>query len=291
MKSLVALAFAVLVILPLAGCREEPVTNSVTKQQSDTAAHTTEIQQWQTRRAERLQAEDGWLSLIGLFWLKEGPNPAGSKQSAAVVLPAGMPPTAGTFVRSGRKVTWQPADGSTSRALRPDSEDVVKVGRVTMSVVERGRLGVRVRDPESPARKNFQPLDWYPIDPAWRIRARFIPAAKQVTFAATAGGPQKRQSPGYVEWTHKGRKLRLTPVTEGTELFWVFRDRTAGKTTYPAARFLYTDLPKDGHVVLDFNKAYNPPCVFTPYATCPLPPPENRLPVEVTAGEKLYRGK
>jgi hypothetical protein len=98
------------------------------------------------------------------------------------------------------------------------------------------------------------------------------------------------QSPGYVEWTWRGQKLRLTPVTEGDQLFFIFRDKTAGKSTYPAARFLYADPPKNGIVIVDFNKAYNPPCVFTPYATCPLPPPENRLAVPVEAGERMYTG-
>ena len=250
-----------------------------------------EVERWRAQRQVRLRMPDGWLSLIGLFWLKEGPNPAGSKENSAIQLPPGLPERAGTFVKSAKTVTWQPADNSAKRTLRPDSTDVVKIGRVTLSLINRsGRLAIRVRDPESPARRNFKGLDWFPVDPAWRIQGRFVPAPKPVTFAATAGGPQKRQSPGYVEFRYKGQKLRLTPVTEDNELFWVFRDRTAGKTTYPAARFLYTDPPRNGVVILDFNKAYNPPCVFTPYATCPLPPPENRLPIEIEAGEKLYRG-
>jgi uncharacterized protein len=149
-------------------------------------------------------------------------------------------------------------------------------------------LGVRIKDPESDARRNFKGLHWYPVRPEWKVRARLVSAPKKIAFEAQAGGKQEMTSPGYVEWEHEGNKLRLTPVTEGDQLWFIFRDKTAGVTTYPAARFLYADAAKDGIVTVDFNRAYNPPCVFTPYATCPLPPPENRLNISVEAGEKMY---
>ena len=147
-----------------------------------------------------------------------------------------------------------------------------------------------MKDPRSAARVHFRGLQWFPVKDEWKVRARFVPQPKKMLFDAQAGDRQEYMSPGYVEWERNGQTLRLTPVTEDNQLFFVFRDATSGKSTYAAARFLDTDPPKDGFVVLDFNKAYNPPCVFTPYATCPLPPPENRLKVAVEAGERMYSG-
>jgi uncharacterized protein (DUF1684 family) len=157
-------------------------------------------------------------------------------------------------------------------------------------VIERGgQFAVRVKDNGSPARRDFTGLKWFPVDPAWKITATFIPAPHPVTFDTDVGIKQHDQSPGYVTFTRGARQYRLEPVKDGNELFFVIRDQTSGKSTYGASRFLYTSLPKDGRVELDFNKAENPPCVFTAYATCPLPPPQNRLPIAVTAGEMMYR--
>jgi hypothetical protein len=169
--------------------------------------------------------------------------------------------------------------------------DIFEIGRLKLHVIERGsKLGVRIRDKESPARLSFRGLRWFPVREAWKVRARFIPQPREMVFDAQAGDRQHMSSPGYVEWERNGRKFRLTPVIDAGQLWFIFRDKTAGKTTYGAARFLYADLPEDGWVTLDFNKAYNPPCVFTPYATCPLPPPENRLDIAVHAGELMYPG-
>lgn len=246
------------------------------------------IGNWRAEREARLTAEDGWLTLTGLFWLREGASPAGSAETAAVRLPAGFPAEAGVFHRSGMTVRW---NGKRLKTDKSGDPDIVRIGRLRLHVIERGsKLGVRIKDDESAARRNFQGLRWFPVRHEWNVRARFVPQPKQMVFDAQAGDKQRMSSPGYVEWEHNGRKLRLTPVTEDSQLWFIFRDRTAGKTTYGAARFLYADPPKDGYVNLDFNKAYNPPCVFTPYATCPLPPPENRLDVAVEAGEMMYAG-
>ncbi|HYO81157.1 MAG TPA: DUF1684 domain-containing protein [Bryobacteraceae bacterium] len=257
------------------------------------ASYVEDVEQWRQDREARLRAPYGWLSLAGLSWLKEGPNVAGSGAGVSVELPAGTPGISGTFHRQGHRVTWQPRGGE-PRPMRTDKNgepDVVQIGNVQLTIIERGaRLGVRVRDPQSTFRRGFKGLIWYPVDRRWRVRARFVPLKRSIRFAVQAGDPQVMDSPGYVEWTSGGRRLRLTPVLEGQQLWWVFRDRTSGRTTYPAARFLYSDMPKDGFVELDFNKSYNPPCVFTPYATCPLPPPENRLPVSIEAGEKIPPG-
>ena len=253
------------------------------------------IEKWRHERETNLKADDGWLTLTGLFWLDEGANAVGSAKGSTVELPRGFPVRAGLMERKGASVVWKPASGS-PRSLATDKTgkpDVIEIGRLKLHVIERGtKLGIRMKDPESPARRNFTGLRWFPVREDWRIQARFVPysSPRHVRFDAQAGGKQEFTSPGYVEWEHGGRKLKLTPVTEGNQLFFIFRDKTAGKTTYPASRFLYSEQPKNGTVEVDFNKAYNPPCVFTPYATCPLPPPENRLAVPVEAGEMMYAG-
>lgn len=247
----------------------------------------TEIARWRHEREASLKAEGGWLSLAGLFWLEEGANPFG--RDAAIALPDG-PPRAGAFDLQGGKVTVT-MDGTT-RAIRPDSDDVVKVGRLSLYVVRRAdKFGIRVKDPQSPARVGFHGLDYFPASEAYRVTARWVAEPRQIPILNVLGQTEPSECPGYAVFQLQGRELRLYPILEepdAKELFFIFRDQTAGKETYGAGRFLYSGMPKDGHVVLDFNKAYNPPCSFTPYATCPLPPPENKLPVRIEAGEKKY---
>jgi uncharacterized protein (DUF1684 family) len=148
-----------------------------------------------------------------------------------------------------------------------------------------------VKDPESAGRRGFQGLQWYPVKDSFRIQARFVPyePVKKVQVANVLGMVEPLPSPGYALFTVNGREVKLDAVLEepdAKELFFIFKDTTAGKETYPAGRFLYAPMPKDGQVVLDFNKSYSPPCAFTSFATCPLPPPQNRLAVRIDAGEK-----
>jgi uncharacterized protein (DUF1684 family) len=250
------------------------------------------VGEWRETREQQLKAQDGWLTLIGLFWLRDGDNEVGSAGSAPVKLPAGFPERAGIIEKQGARLYWRPAAGA-PKLLKTDKSgapDIFQVGRIHMHVIERGtKFGVRMKDSESETRRNFTRLTWFPVREEWRVKARFIEAPKKMLFDAQAGDKQEMISPGYVEWQHGGKKLRLTPVLDQGQLWFVFRDTTAGKSTYPAARFLYADMPEKGFVTLDFNKAYNPPCVFTPWATCPLPPPGNRLPVAVEAGEMMYK--
>ena len=253
------------------------------------------IEKWRADRETRLKAEDGWLTLVGLFWLDEGRNMVGSAQSSTVVLPSGFPARAGILERKGELVTWKPVAGA-PRHLKSDKEgtpDILEIGRLRLHLIARGaKLAVRMKDNDSEYRRNFVGLKWFPVREDWRVTAKFVPfpAPRKKLFDAQPGDKQEMLVPGYAEFQHGGRIFRLTPVLEDDQLFFIFRDKTAGKTTYPAARFLYSDMPRNGHVELDFNKAYNPPCVFTPYATCPLPPPENRLPIAVEAGELMYAG-
>jgi uncharacterized protein (DUF1684 family) len=250
-----------------------------------------EIAQWRSARASALQAEGGWLTVAGLFWLHEGANPFGKDPASEIVLPDG-PAQAGVFeLRAGKVVVTMQGE-SARRELQPDSADVVKVGRLSLFLIKRGdRLGIRLKDPENPARKAFHGLDYFPASEAYRVTARWVASPRQIPVLNVLGQTEPSQCPGYAEFRIGEQDLRLYPILEepdAQELFYIFRDQTSGRETYPAGRFLYSALPKDGRVVLDFNKAYNPPCAFTPYATCPLPPAENRLPVRIEAGEKKY---
>jgi len=268
-----------------------------------------EIEKWRQQREARLKAEDGWLAVAGLFWLDEGANRFGSGPGNAIALPAGAaPPAAGTFELREGKVSVRVEPGVTVTAagtpitampLRSDDPgppDVLKLGRLSLHVIARGgRYGIRMKDPESETRRSFAGLRWFPIRDDLRLEARFVPwpSPRTIPIPNVLGQVNELPSPGYAEFTLAGRTLRLEPVIEepgAKELFFIFRDQTAGKETYPAGRFLYAPMPKEGVVILDFNKAYSPPCAFTAYATCPLPPPQNRLPVRIDAGEKSPHG-
>ena len=274
---------------------------------ADPPEHRQEIERWRARRLERLKSPEGWLTLVGLFWLEPGKNAVGSDPGNRVALPAGKAaPFLGTLDCSGEAVTFHaaPAAGVTSAgqpvttlALRSDRDGdptPLSVGTLTFYLISRGdRLGVRVKDSDSEPRRGFHGLDYFPIDPRWRVEARFEPYAppKKVAVPNILGSVDPEDCPGALVFTLDGKTYRLDPVLERgeTDLFVIFGDRTNGTDTYGAGRFLYAPPPVGGRTVLDFNKAYNPPCVFTPYATCPLPPPENRLAIRVEAGEKAYK--
>ena len=266
------------------------------------------VEEWRKAREARLKAEGGWLSVAGLFWLKEGTQRFGSAPDNELVFPAPAPARAGTFELKAGQVTVQAEPGAgittegrpvTTLKLLHDKTgrpSVLNLGPLTFFVIERhGQYGIRLKDPNAATRRDFKGLQWFPIDPALRITARFVPhaPAKQIPIPDILGKVENLPSPGYAEFTLGGRTLRLEPVLEdpkSTELFYIFKDTTSARTTYGAGRFLYSELPKDGQVVLDFNKAYSPPCAFTAFATCPLPPPQNRLPVAIAAGEKKPLG-
>jgi uncharacterized protein len=271
-------------------------------------AYHAEIRQWRLAREESLKKEGGWLSVAGLFWLKAGKNRFGADPDNDIVLPEGSATGhSGAFDLRGGKVIVTLDPGvqarvagqavSNGRELRSDSSggpDVLELGRLRLYVILRGeRLGIRLKDPESAARKTFTGLSWFEVSPAARVRARFVAydKPKAIRVPDILGQSSDMPSPGYCSFPWDGKEVRLEGVFEeedAKELFFIFRDLTSGKETYPAGRFLYTELPKDGEVTLDFNKAYNPPCAFIPYATCPLPPPQNWMPVAVRAGEKSY---
>ena len=280
------LAGLVTVALILSSCATQP-----------DPAFIADVQKWRADRETRLKADNGWLTLVGLFWSEEGVSKIGSDPGSDVPLPASLPQQLGSIVLKNGEARFEPARGVAlqATALHDDNKpnyEVVTRGTVSFYLIERGgRYGIRVKDTKSPARENFVGLDWYAPDASWSVEAKLTPAPHKVTFDTEVGIKQDGDSPGYLEFDRAGQHYKLEPVTEEGELFLVIRDATSGKTTYAASRFLYAALPdKDGRTRLDFNKAYNPPCVFTAYATCPLPPQMNRMTVPIEAGEKKYNG-
>jgi uncharacterized protein (DUF1684 family) len=275
-----------------------------------------EIEQWRAARVARLTAPDGWLSLIGLEWLHEGANRVGSAAGNDIVLKAG-PAQLGTVTLAadgGLRIALAQDSGATvdgkavdAAALVDDmhvqgdaAPTTVRFGHASFYVIDRdGRKALRVKDTDAEARKDFLGIDYFPIDPSWRVEADWVPfdPPHDLQMGSVIGTIDTVKVPGKAVFRRDGHTFELLPYQEepGGELFFVLADRTSGRETYGAARFLYAALPaggvdKPGSVVLDFNKAYNPPCAFTPFATCPLAPPENRLDLAVTAGEKRYRG-
>lgn len=257
-----------------------------------------EVLAWRRLLDERLRRRDGWLALAGLIWLDDGSFRAGSDPAADIRLPESAPRRLGTFeVRQGR-VSFRPeapVDGAPpdGEPLRPDTHDdphYLRAGDLTIVVIERGgRVGLRVWDNARPQRAGFAGRTWYDVDPAWRIEARFEPAdGGTIEVPNILGGVERLPLVGLARFGRAGAvaSLRAVPSDDGRPWF-LFGDPTNGETTYPAGRFLVADPPRGTVIVLDFNRAYNPPCAFTPYATCPLPPEGNRLPFPVLAGERV----
>lgn len=267
-----------------------------------------DVESFRQDRNEGLKKPESWLSLVGLFWLQEGDNRFGSGAENRVIFPEGSAQeVVGNLVRHGDKVTVEAPIGAglTSNGqpierldLATDNDEKgptrLELGSLRFHVIKRGeKIGVRVKDTNSSLLKNFHALDTYPARADWRFEARFEPyvPTKKVQVPNVLGQVDDISSAGAVVFDFEGKTYRLDGLGEpGEGLSLIFADETNGKETYGAGRFLDTDPPKDGKVVVDFNKAYNPPCAFTAFATCPLPPKQNRLALRVEAGEKKFAG-
>jgi uncharacterized protein (DUF1684 family) len=265
------------------------------------AAYVQSFEKWKADQTADLK--ESWLSLVGLFWLKPGANTFGSDASNAIVFPK-VPVHAGEFDLNGKEVTLKLLPGVratiadapvTVARLDPDtSEHVTRVemGDLRFHIIVRGKhVGVRLRDTESTAALNFKGMMFFPLDMNYRVTATWLPSdgKKTVEVPNALGEVTADPTPGTAVFQVKGQELKLTAIGGDSKsgLFFVFNDLTAKNDTYPGGRFLDTGPVVDGNVILDFNRAYNPPCAVTPYATCPLAPRENRLAVPIPAGEKF----
>jgi len=261
------------------------------------------VEKWRQNYEASLKSDHGWLTVSGLFWLHEGENKFGSDPLNDIVLPkSSAPPEAGYFefhdgktvvhVKPGVPVTQNGKPVETAE-IPPDSPaQAVVLGDLTFRVhASGGRYAIRLQDKNSKLRKDFSGLHWFPIDEAYRVTGRYVPYDKprQVPIQNIMGDALLLSIPGYVSFSLDGQDLRLDAEADDSGLFIIFRDLTSGEETYGAARFLAAAAPKNGEVVLDFNEAYNPPCAYNPYTTCPLPPPQNRLRVRIEAGEMIYK--
>lgn len=263
---------------------------------------------WRERRLDRLTEPQGWLSLVGLVMLEpNGRITVGSGPDNDVVVSAG-PARWGT-VRVGadsENVQFESAEAGAvsiggehasigSMTSDPGGEPVyVESDGIRIHLVSPGgRTALRIRDPQAATRTGFAGLDYYSPDPAWRVEAEFVahPEGSRIQVANVMGQLIEEPNPGMVRFMHEGKTITLEAVLEDDRLFFIFADRTSGRETYGLGRFLYSDLPRNGRVILDFNQAYNPPCAFNAFTTCPLPPQSNRIDAWIRAGEKQYAGQ
>lgn len=262
------------------------------------------VLEWRAKHQAELLADDSWFTVAGLFWLKEGVNTIGSGDGFDIQLTPNF--TRGRFgeidfrdgiatlkIDPGVEATSGGKSISTATLTSddPSKPTIVQTGSQSFFLIKREeKYGIRLKDTKNPARVNFHGLKWYTVDAAFRIVATFeaFPQPKEVLIPNVLGTNFKMKSPGILRFKFKEKEYTLQPVEDEGKLFIIFRDLTSKTETYGAGRFLYADKAVNGKVVLDFNQAENPPCAFTEFATCPLPPQQNRLDIEIKAGEKRY---
>lgn len=289
--------FFILFLFALIGCKPAPVADP---------EYVKEINEWDAKRISRLKAADGWLNLVGRFWLKKGENTFGSgKNNDIVVESSKLPESIGTFLFVDSIVTFKAKENvevlhkgkPVKEIIMIDDQKkdmtVLEIGSIKFNLIIRDTLyGIRFRDLNSDLVKNFKGIERFPIDESWKIKASFevYNPPKEIEVPNVLGQISKEKSPGAVVFERDGKSFRIDAVDEGGErLFLIIADETSGEETYGGGRFMYVNKPdSNGTIILDFNKAYNPPCVFTKYATCPLPPAQNYLKLRIEAGEKMY---
>ncbi|MFA3784038.1 DUF1684 domain-containing protein [Melioribacteraceae bacterium 4301-Me] len=284
------------------------LNNCVTKlKEKGSSEYIEEIKKWHNRRIENLKKENGWLNLVGLYWLKQGENKFGSSSKNDIVFPAGEAPKfIGSFTLNGSNVRVKinknievKSDGKIVEEMELISDEkgeptILSYGSLRWFVIKRGeKFGIRLRDLEAPLVRSFTGIETFPINSDWRIIADFkkYDRPRKIEIPNILGSAEIDSTSGEVVFKKNNKTYSLIALDEGNLLFIIFGDKTNGEETYGGGRFLYANKPDSaGKVILDFNKAYNPPCVFTKYATCPLPPEQNHLDLEVTAGEKMFHG-
>jgi uncharacterized protein (DUF1684 family) len=266
--------------------------------------YASEISNWHNKRIANLKKETGWLNLVGLYWLKQGTNTIGSDPSNDIIFPSGASLKIGTITLKD-SVTKLNVNENINVAINNNSvkdallqndlsgnPTIMTCGSYRWFIIKRGvKYGIRLRDLNSPDVKNFPGIETYPVDKSWKIEASYVkfPEPHKIMVPTIIGTVEENIANGSLSFTKDGKSYSLVPIIEEDSYFLIFADETNGEETYGAGRFLYTSLPdSNGKVILDFNKSYNPPCAFTKYATCPLPPKENYLHLKVTAGEKKY---
>lgn len=285
------------------GCTD--IDQSAKNQAETTPEYVAIVDEWHQARESKLKEPDGWLTLAGLFWLQEGDNTFGSGPDNSLTFPEGrIPGRAGVISLKGDTVTTRinpgvevllngaPVREALLYTSGMDSVPKLSHGSLTWFVIKRGnRYGIRLRDLQNDALVHFKGIKRFPVKADWRVQASFVahPTPKQIAITNIVGQTSMQESPGTVIFTLNGEQYQLDALLEGEELFIIFADKTNGLETYGAGRYLYADKPgPDGTTILDFNKASNPPCDFVSYATCPLPPRQNFLPIMIEAGEKSY---
>ena len=296
---------ALIAAMLLGGCGDDAKNTGPVVQADPTFAHDNEL--WREQRLVELLAPDGWTSLVGLHGLDLKAHYIGSGSTSGIRLAVG-PPRMGLVTREGKAWFFAPepgvsvkVDGQVVKGRIPLHSDHAEVPTLIhfdddkgiISLIERGeRFGLRVKHADAPARVNFSHLEYWPADPSWRITARFVPhdVNKTIPIVDITGLTTELANAGAIEFERDGRTWRLEALGDvGRPLQVIFADRTSGRGSYAAGRYIDIEVPNaKSEVVIDFNRAYNPPCAFTAFATCPLPPPENRLDMAVEAGEKAY---
>lgn len=266
-----------------------------------------QIEQWDKHRVERLKTDDGWLNLVGRFWLRHGESTFGSAKNNDIVFESSkLPEHIGSFIFVDTVVTFKAKDGvnvlhngePVKEIVMIDDQKkdmtVLQIGTIKFNLIVRNTLyGIRARDLNSELVKEFKEIERFPVDESWKITAKFdaYNPVKEIDVPNVLGQISKEKCPGAVVFERDGKTYRIDAVDEGDgSLFLIVADETSGEETYGGGRFMTVDKPDStGTIILDFNKAYNPPCVFTKYATCPLPPEQNYLKLKIEAGEKMYR--
>ncbi len=299
MEKYLKILLSIIFILSITSCQKS-------LEEKGNVKYIQEIKDWHNKRIDNLKRENGWLNLTGLFWLNEGVNKFGSDKTNDIIFPEGKAPSfIGTLTLKDSTVTFSVNKGIEVKSkgkivatadLKSDLQGstVLEYNSLRWFVIKRGdKYGIRLRDLENSLVKSFKGIDTYPINSDWKFEAeleKYNPP-KKLSITNILGMTEENISPGALVFTKDGKQFKLDALVEDNQYFIIFADETSGEETYGAGRFIYVNKnDSTGKIILDFNKAFNPPCVFTKYATCPLPPKQNHLKLKITAGELMFKG-